>query len=272
MRRRPGDLRPISIPVITEDVTILVLGLDALIDTIVSVELKEKLVRARKSLVPRVSQAMAGEILRLSREAYASYESGRVVPTPGQVRKLADAWEIPFEWFYDGLNTFPPTPPRTAEGRTQSDIGAAMYPVAGATVEIPMSSPVPGGSWLAPEESTTFYEIPVRLYKKGRWASPAVGASNFPYIQQGDVLIWEPKPHPPVGRIILAQNGDTEVTVKQLQYGETGHVLIGLKDGDEIRAPQWSALAMLIARIREPGPGRYSEVSNEGGLTLDELD
>lgn len=250
----------------------MVLVSDAPTATIASVEVGKKLERARKLQVPKVSQRLAGAILGLSREAYASYETGRVIPRSGQIQKLADSWGIPFDWFLDGHDTYPP-PRRSVASEPQAgyDIGPPMYPVAGATVEIPMSSPVPGGPWLAPEESTTFYEIPVRLYKKGRWASPVVGDSNFPYLQQDDVVIWEPKPHPAIGRIILAQNNDGEVTVKQLKYGDTGHLLVGLRDGDEVRAPKWTALAMMIARIRQPGPGRYSEVSNEGGLTLDEL-
>lgn len=226
----------------------------------------EKLRRAREDQYPRLTQRDVARLLGIKEERYRSYEYDRARLPEAVAHDLATRWKIPLDWFFDGSDT-----PMSSESRIVREIGSALYPVQGATVEIPLSSPVPGGDWLAPEESTNFYEIPVRLFKKGRWASPIVGDSNFPYLQQGDVVIWEPKPHPQIGRIILAQNAQSEVTVKQLKYGDSGHVLIGLRDGEELRAPKWTALAMMIARIREPGPGRYSEVSNEGGLMLEEL-
>lgn len=246
-----------------------------IISTIGSVEISDKLRRARGAQIPKVSQKAAGAILGLSREAYVSYETGRVTPTDAQLQALGNAWGIPASWFVDGRDT--PVPGRgysvasIVQDRLVRDIGAPLYPVPGSTIEVPMTSAVPGGSWIAPEESTSFYEVSARLYKRGRWASPVVGDSMHPYLQQGDICIWEPNPHPKIGLIILARNSNNEVTAKQLQYTESGYTLIGLKDGEEMHASKWEALGFLIARVREGGPGRYSEIANEGGLRPEEL-
>lgn len=226
----------------------------------------EKLRRARESQYPTVTQRDVARTLEIKEERYRSYEYDRVRLPEWIAVEVSRMWGIPLPWFFDGMDSNPPK-----NGNKEADLGSPLFPVQGTTVEIVLASPVPGGSWIDPEDSTDFIEIPVRLYKKGRWANPVVGHSNFPYIQQGDILLWEPKPHPPVGRIILARNGDNQTTVKQLKYTESGHVLIGLNDGEEVKAPAWQAVGMLIARIRYPGPGRYSEVSNEGGLVPEEL-
>lgn len=247
--------------------------------TIDSVEIADKLRRARGAQIPKVSQKDAADILGVSREAYVSYETGRVTPTAGQVRKLAAEWEIPHRWFFDGQDT--PVPMyagggfRVGEGKKgyegTSEVGKPLFPVAHDTVQIPMWPAVPAGDWEAPSETVDFYDVDVRLYKRNRVACKVVGDSMHPFLQQGDVGVFELNQHPQVGLIVLARNGDAEATVKQLSYNESGYVLISLKDGEQVHASKWEVLGFLVARVRDLGPGRFNQVVNQGGIRPEEL-
>lgn len=238
----------------------------------------KKLQRARETRYPKVSQEAAAKAAGIKRSTYAAYEAGISEPPEAVVRSLAANWDIPLPWFYDGDDTEPPKYSgggfRTGEARTayeEANAGKPLFPVPHDTVQIPMWPAVPAGEWEAPSETVDFYDVDVRLYKRNRVACKIVGDSMHPYLQQGDVGVFELNEHPQVGLIVLARNGDSEATVKQLSYNDSGYVLISLRDGEEVHASKWSVLGVLVARVRDLGPGRFNQVVNQGGIRPDEL-
>lgn len=216
--------------------------------------LSEAIRQARKRQPGNVSQETAARIAGVSRPTYISYEKGHTEPSDSVRRRLAIAWNAP-ELVEGGL----------------PNVGPPLFPVARDTIQIPLWPAVPAGDWEAPAETIDFYDVDVRLHKNNRIACKIVGDSMHPYLQQGDVGVFELNQHPQVGLIVLARNGNSEATVKQLSYNDSGYMLVSLRDGEEVHASKWELIAFLVARVRDLGPGRFNQVVNQGGVRPEEL-
>jgi SOS-response transcriptional repressor LexA len=224
-----------------------------IVATIARVDPAEKLKTARDVLEPKLTQAELGERIGIKPNIVRNWEMGRTALPKAQAMRIAEVYDIDWRWFFDSEDSLPKQLTNPA-GSDMSNVGKPMFPVSHDTVQIPMWPAVPAGDWEAPSETIDFYDVDVRLFKRNRVACKIVGDSMHPYLQQGDIGVFELNEHPQIGLIVLARNGDAEATVKQLSYNESGYVLISLRDGEEVHASKWSVLGFLVARIRDLGP------------------
>src|SRR5208283_1563011 len=109
----------------------------------------EKLRRAREAQVPPVTReelaAIQGEGSNYDR--IVSYELGRSNPPKDLLAKISARWNIPFEWFYDGLDNGIP------RSGSEQMLGRPLATVSHGIRRIRYAGIVPCGDWGDPLDS-----------------------------------------------------------------------------------------------------------------------
>jgi SOS-response transcriptional repressor LexA len=222
----------------------------------------EKMQHLRMSRRPGLTQTELAQALGVTRYKVANWETNRSeVPRP-LVVKAAKLFNVPEDWFWDGADLPPDSP-----ALQSIEVGKPLYPVAGVYAEIALGPPVPAGSWADPEGTEEMIEVPGFLVLRGRFACIAQGESMLPLIEQGDLLIFQRNPTPRPGTIVLARNGQNQVTVKTLRVIDNRYVLQSINPAYEDAVADYiEHVGMLVAIWKQDGPNRGTLVYDDGGI------
>lgn len=105
--------------------------------------------------------------------------------------------------------------------------------------------------WGDPLASEEFIEVEARIHRNDRFAAHVAGTSCYPFLQPGDLTVWQVDLNPPYGMIVLAQNkGEHGCTVKELAWDRdtNSNILIPLNPLEVAPPPGdgWGAIARLV--------------------------
>ena len=222
----------------------------------------EKIQHLRLSRRPGLTQAELAVALGVSRYQVANYETNRSEPPKKLIAKASKLFNVPEAWFWDGDDL-----PHNSPAVQSKDVGRPLYPVASVYAPIVLGSPVPAGSWADPDDTEEMIEVPGFLVTKGRFAAIAQGDSMLPIIEQGDLLIFEKNPTPRVGCIVLARNGQSQVTVKTLRTKDNRYTLQSINPAyPDAEADYIEHVGVLVAIWKRDGQGRGSLIYDDGGI------
>jgi SOS-response transcriptional repressor LexA len=211
---------------------------------------------------PTITQAELAEMLGLTRFKVANYESGRTELPKQVAKKVAQYWKLPEDWFWDGQDLPPDSPIYQSK-----DVGAPQHPVAAMYAPMPMGGPVPAGSWADPDDTEEMIEVPGFLVERGRFAATAEGDSMLPLIEQGDLLIFQKESRPRTGTIVLARNGQNQVTVKVLRVKDNRYVLDSLNTAYPVAEADYSEhLGFLVAIWKREGVSKGMLYYDDAGI------
>jgi transcriptional regulator with XRE-family HTH domain len=196
----------------------------------------------------------------------------------GRSRQVVNAWvkneSIPrdeTEWKpiaeFFGMTLDELLDPRDNLSRFTGQLSDPKFPVDGIDAPMALWPSVPCGDWEQPDETTDFIDVPGFLVARDRIASKVQGESMEPRLQHGDLLIFQMDQMPRYGRIVLARNGDNEVSCKVLKKTPIGADLVSLNPDHPSQATKrWEVLGYLIAILRDYAKGRGSIEWDEGGI------
>lgn len=189
--------------------------------TISVVDWNERLREVRKRL--RLSQNEVAQKALMTREAIASYETGRR-PFPPNLEPLVE--ELEAEVF-----------------------GRPRIPVTYEPQPMRYAGMVPAGNWGDPLASEDFVDVDPGIWHNERYVATVAGMSLYPALHPGDMTMWHQDMNPQVGLIVLAQRkGDHFCTAKVLEWRDGRHHLMPLNpDHEEADDPEgWGAIARLV--------------------------
>ena len=220
--------------------------------------------RAREAQVPPVTReelaAIQGEGSNYDR--IVSYELGRSNPPKDLLAKVAARWNIPFEWFYDGLDNSIP------RAETEPALRGPLSTVSHGMRRLRYAGTVPCGDWGDPLDSEEMVDVDARYEHPKRFAATVSGDSCEPALMHGDFTVWHFDLAPSGGLIVLAQRkGDHACTVKQLKTDETGrHHLLPINPAYQEPAggEGWGVIARLILVQRVVGHAARQWYSRAG--------
>lgn len=189
-----------------------------------------KIQKARKFHRPPLTREELADRVKKGSSTIGMYENGiRRVPEE-IVSRIADALNIPIEWFYDGLDTMPPDAmPKFMEQVGTSSNVEIIEPTQGTPqiTLVPYWGVVPAGDWEMPNNDVGTIQISDRWQEifpdlKGIIAVRAMGNSMLPRIHSGQVVPIRLSPEKKDGVVTLAKNGHGELTLKLLVYTPKG--------------------------------------------------
>lgn len=218
---------------------------------------------ARDAMTPPWSQHDLATIAGVARERIKNWELSRSKrPNPEDIRRVAEAMNIPVEWFYDGK---PGPPPEAGNARIVDDprivagfaVTAAVRAYEGAAAGFDHDEPV--------FELVGMVEIPTAFLVGGTSKIDAhdvvrvSGRSLEPRVQSGDGVLIHRNPTLYKGAIVLATNPEGKVYLKVLRQGGDGWELHSLsKHGSAFTdLAGWQIHGYAVAILRdedEPGP------------------
>lgn len=170
----------------------------------VIVKTKDLIATIRRRQIPKVTQGEAAKIAGVSRATYNGYEAGKPVP-PEILMRLADAWKAPELTIAESAE---PSNRRPAD-----------------TVRLPYWGTVPAGDWETPLDNVQFEPVPARMAGDDRFCVRVKGESMVPNMLPGDLLVCRRTAKPPIGSVVLARNGDGELTIKRYLYSGGAAIL-----------------------------------------------
>lgn len=151
-----------------------------------------------------------------TRGAYTAWENGRAAPPQEVVDALADAWGISPTWLRYGDGEEPKRILRERESQYGEAEGFERVAYLGA---------LPCGPWEEPAVERTIL-IKRGLGGPGRFVFRVSGNSMAPRLNDGDYVVAETATTAAPGDIVVALTQDGEMTVKRLEVGTGGRLVL----------------------------------------------
>jgi len=201
--------------------------------TFSAMDIKEKFKLARKYQRPPLTQEGVAQLLSVTREAVAKWESFASINKPpvSVVARVARLWHIPEAWFYDGEDTPPPLPADTPPGNAWvAQVSREMAGHLSATEALVavwrgvVCGPADECAFMEPD-SPEFRAISIAYIQgdpENYVLCVASGASMFPRIAQGEETIIRRETNPSAGDIVLVRHPDGQMFLKVLRLARNG--------------------------------------------------
>lgn len=192
-----------------------------------------------------------------SRSVVANWENGRNNVPHDKVLLIARSLGIAPDWFFDGLDTAPPS-----ASRLLSITGAPM-------VEIPIAGKVAAGSSVFGDASATVL-VPTSLgHVPGVTAWQVEGDSMYPHLLPGDIALFKPHSTMRVGIPFLIQQVEPrELRCKLLRFGSgPGEIVLHSLNPiypDEAMPSGAELLGFLIGWYRSHGTRETMDFDSSG--------
>lgn len=221
----------------------------------------QRLSQARRSQPRKVTQKTLGDKVGTSRGMIARYEQGLDTPSESMQLKLANALNVPLEFFDETV--------KKGQEISPNAVTITGTPAQQDFQEIPYWGEVPAGDWTMPQGDDALPPMQVErsLAKSGRVSVRIAGDSMSPRLEHGDIVHIQLSKTPREGCITLARNGDKELTLKLLKHKEGQWELHSFNPSfPNPTAVQWEILGYAVVIERHFGPGRYTREVDEVGI------
>ncbi len=146
------------------------------------------------------------------------------------------------------------------------EVGSALFPISVPKVQLPKIGSISAGDWSDPTDSDDFEFVDAEMADgKGRFACTIDGDSMYDLLWPGDLTIWtkyEFGGRP--GLIVIARNGSSQLTTKQLIKRSEGFYLHPLNQKYEDQILKGDPLGFLVGIIRIVGSKRVTVYDPRG--------
>ena len=193
------------------------------------------LLRRRRGL----TQGELAEKAGILREMISSYESGKVFPREGTLKKIADVLGVDFEELYGYLEESK-NPSKGLSGETQTAFpkgSEMMFKREGNKLEyietvsdvvtLPVLGHVHAGNpnFIPDREIIDLIKLPRRIGRSADYALIVTGMSMVEAgINEGDTVLVKNQPDAENSQIVIARVGSEDYTIKRLKKNEKGEM------------------------------------------------
>lgn len=190
-----------------------------------------------------LSQHDMADRLNVTRSAYSSYETARVVIPRRILRTL---YEMGFM-----SEVSAPTIPAGEVGVQLVSIG---YVAASSKVD-----------WTDPFESEDFEYVPSHMAEgRGLFSCRVQSDSMLPLLYPEDICVFQRTDVPKIGRVILFRSDDHKVTVKLLKHDGTNYILHPLNSNYSDEIATGCSVGVLVGIVRKIGSRTISDHDPDG--------
>lgn len=211
----------------------------------------DKIRKARDYHRPPIrDRADLAAMINKASSSIGMYETGKRLPPPEVIRSIAAALRIPFEWFIDGKDTLPPMDAISLSPGTTPNADIVSLTNKPQINLVPYWGAVPCGDWERPSsDDGELIQVTERIEDiTGVIAVRVRGNSMNPRLMDGQIVSVRLSSEKQDGRIVLAQNGDKELTLKALRYTPLGWRLDSINpDFGSVCADEVTILGYAIA-------------------------
>jgi transcriptional regulator with XRE-family HTH domain len=236
-----------------------------------TMDTKEKFKLARKYQRPPLTQEGVADLLKVTREAVAKWESPASPnkPPASILGRVARYWNIPESWFYDGGDTPPPFPDSGLAAGNAVLAEASSREMAGRLSATEALITVWRGVVCGPADECVFLEPDSPEFRAVSIAyihgdpdnyvlCVASGASMYPRIAQGEETIIRRELNPSAGDIVLVRHPDGQMFLKVLRLARNGRPELHSVNPDfppitAVEGWQYIGIAVYIRHAYRPG-------------------
>lgn len=236
-----------------------------------------KIKKCRTSRQPKLSQHELASLIGVSRSAYAQYEAGNNHPPIQVVKRLASLWDLPLDWFFDGVDSPIPmsaygspapgfSPPGPGGGYAHEKVGRRLFPLMGRAG----AAAFPIESESSEEEDYVEFSDDLFLRNSSQFAISVWGDSMEPRFSHGDFILVTLDPDfRAAGRCVVVRDPDGRYLVKGLGRSGEEWILVPSNETYEkiaIGTPGWEMVGYATGWRRDRGKGSYIEEGDRSGL------
>lgn len=204
----------------------------------------DKIRKARESQYPRLTHQSLGRMIDKARATVTAYETGRRDVPRDVVQDISKALNIPVSWFFDAQDS--PVPELHGRGRNVERAPMGRSPQ---ITLVPYWGTVPCGEWERPaNDDWELIQVSER-YEEVRdiIAVRVSGRSMEPRFRHGQLVVIKLGTERKDGVIVLAENGNRELTLKVLAYTPTGWQLQSINpEYGNANADEWKLVGYAI--------------------------